>query len=169
METTVVNRVDENVLAVVCYRGEWNYYAAELDVWVMDWEAWRREFVEAGYFVPQASAAERGGVLVLNEHSVERALDALRGNMVSEQSLRGALRARAPIVSWEQVMDLFPVVFLDFDRRRLFSVYAEALQLERYVPDGWVGVLGEFYDVVPVGHRYWIDGDRDYLQSALKR
>lgn len=157
------------MLAVICNRGQWAYYVAEVDLWVMDWEAWGRSFVDAGFPHPSFDPSCRGGVLVLDENSVERALNALERTIVSEESLRQSLRARLPIVAWEEVSHLFPAVLIDFDSRRLFSVYSETLELERYVPDGWTGVFGDFYEAIPMNHRYWIDGGADYLRAALGR
>jgi hypothetical protein len=161
--------MDEKVLAVICNGGQWAYYAAEVDIWVMDWEAWGRAFVSAGYSASLRDLAFRGGVSVLDENSVGRALGALENALVSEDSLRQSLRAKMPIVSWWDVSHLFPVVFIDFDSRRLFSVYSETLELQRYVPGGWTGVYDEFYEIIPVEHRYWIDGGVDCLRAALGR
>lgn len=161
--------MEENVIALVRKDGRWVYYATEVDVWVLDWAAWQKAFVDAGYPATPVGGDERGGVMVLNQETAGRALAALEESVVSEEELRRALRAEMPIASWEQVMHLFPTVLVDFDARRLCSVYSEPLALERYVPAGWTGKHGDFYGEVPVEHRYWLDGEADYLKTALRR
>ncbi|MEZ4403529.1 MAG: hypothetical protein R3B06_26130 [Kofleriaceae bacterium] len=160
--------MEENVLAVIHNRGQWTYYFAEVDLWIMDWEAWGRSFVDAGFPHPSFDTSCRGG-LVLDENSVERALKALEKFSVSEQSLRQSLRAKLPIATWEDVSHLFPVVLIDFDSKRLFSAYSETLELERYVPAGWIGLFADFYEEIPMSHRYWIDGGVDHFRAALGR
>lgn len=165
----VMTPMEEKVLALIHNGGQWTYYSAAVDLWVMDWKAWGRSFVDAGYPNTPFDSACRGGVLMLDEDSVGRALSALEEAVVSEESLRQLLRAKVPIGAWEDVMHLFPAVLIDFESRRLFSVYSETLELERYVPSGWKGQFGEFYEVIPIEHRYWIDGGDDYLRAALGR
>lgn len=153
------------VLASVRVADEWGFYVAPIDVWVMDWVAWRQGFVEAGYAVSRDAGGRRGGIDILDESSVRRVLAVTE--RVEEGRLRDALRCRMPMHDWWSVASLFPVVLLDFAARRLASIYSETLALERYVPKGWVGEFAEFFDDIPLEHRYWIDGGSDYLRAAL--
>ena len=159
--------MDENVLMVVRNGDRWRYFASEIETWVMDWEKWTQAYADAGHPEASIDKSARGGVVILNEHSAERVLNTLATNQVSEQNLRQALRAQVPITGWQQVMHLFPSALIDFDSRKLYSLYSEPLGLEHYVPDGWSGVFGDFYKLVPVEHRYWIDGGNDYLRMAI--
>lgn len=33
---------------------------------------------------------------------------------------------------------------------------------------GWQGISDDFYDLIPENHRYWIDGQKDYLDEIRK-
>jgi hypothetical protein len=134
---------------------------------VLDQVAWGQTFIDAGYAVPKDDGSERGGVPILTEESAPRALSAIDDKRLSEAQLRNALRDQSPIRNWEQVAHLFPAVLIDFDHRRLISMYSEPLELERYVPSGWQGEYRSLFDEIPVQHRYWIDGSRNYLNDAL--
>lgn len=160
---------DDNVLAAIHNAGSWNYCIAPVDIWVMDWEAWGASYAQAGYPDPPSDGRSRGGVLILDETSVGLALASSDVVVVPEESLRQLLRSRVQVTDWEEVMHLFPAVLIDFESRKLLSVYSEPLRLENYVPKGWVGVFGEFYEEIPMEHRYWIDGKVDYLRQALGR
>lgn len=63
-----------------------------------------------------------------------------------------------------EIWFLAPLLFVDFDRRRLISAFPEPTGFDYYVPTGWVGEwVDEFdslVDKVPETKRYWvIDGE----------
>ena len=161
--------LSDTVLAVICRKEEWFYLAADIDFWIMDWRVWYAEYVNAGYSTPSGEARDRDGIWVLDADSVDRSLKSSRVHILSEVSLRSALREQMPIREWHQVSHLFPAIYIDFDSKILRSVYSETIEVERYVPAGWDGAYREFYDLIPIEHRYSIDGETDYLRLALER
>lgn len=161
--------VSENdVIAVIHYKDEWGFYAGEEDLWVMDWNAWHNAFVSQGYSAPAPNPADRFGVLVVDEATADAFLNAISENRLDEDWLRNQLRSFGPNCQWDEVAHLFPRVMIDFDARKLFSVSSDGIQYDLYVPRGWQGTSADFYDLIPENHRYWIDGQMDYLDVCRK-
>ena len=57
---------------------------------------------------------------------------------------------------------------IDFDSRKLYSINAEGIQYDPYAPKGWQGTFGDIQDLISENHRYWIDGQKDYLYERRK-
>ncbi len=65
--------------------------------------------------------------------------------------------------SWEDVVDLCPVLMVNFDQRKLQSLFPEMIKFEDYLPDGWNGQYYDFYPEIPQEQRYWIIDGIDYF------
>ena len=76
--------------------------------------------------------------------------------------------------SWWDVGDLFPIMFVDFDRREVGAFYSQGVAMERYVPDGWTGRFIDFAteypeEVFPTSSKFWVKGGVDLLALLNKR
>lgn len=152
-----------DVIACVRFRGGWGWYVGEKDLWVMDQVKYREAFVGAGY-EPGPAGADRFDIPVLDEETAERFLAEMGPARVEKAALADELLRRQPASSWDEVIDLSPSLFVDFDGRVLKSLYPEPLPFEEYVPAGWRGVYDNFLDEIPPEHRYWVIDGRDYFR-----
>jgi hypothetical protein len=157
---------DRRVIAVVRYKNEWCYYCCDEDIWVMDRGAWRDLFTRHGYEEQPLDPDWRCGIVVVDDVSAEDFLKCISGCLVNEDALRGALREQFHL-GWDAVAHIFPSIMLDFDKKNLSSVYDGGLEYERYVPNGWQGRFENFFDSIPQDRRYWLDGERNYLQLLI--
>ena len=57
--------------------------------------------------------------------------------------------------SW--AYDFRPSLYVDFDSRKLFSLYSEPASYEDFVPNKWVGEFFDFLNLVPESEKYWVE------------
>jgi hypothetical protein len=53
---------ENDVIALIHYKDDWQYYAGDDDPWVMDCNAWHNAFVSHGYSLPAPNPADRFGI-----------------------------------------------------------------------------------------------------------
>jgi hypothetical protein len=68
-----------------------------------------------------------------------------------------------PITKWDEMAELFPSLFIDFDSKILLSLFPELLAFEKYIPKGWIGEFKNFYDLIPESEKYWIIDEVNYF------
>lgn len=171
-----MNNMDvEIVVVAVRYQGRVRWFRCDRDWWVMDVNKWRNEFIQNGYDVPEFNDAYRFGIKVVSEKNVAEFLDRLKGHEIVPDVLAMELAKRYPSArSWWDVGDLFPIMFVDFDRREVGAFYSEGAAMERYVPDGWTGQFIDFAteysdEVFPTSSKFWVKGGVDLLALLNKR
>lgn len=167
----------DNVLAVVRYRGEIHYWLSDRENWILDWNRRRQEFVIAGHAMRElgAMAQQRAGIAILDRGTVELFLNAPGVHRIDPGFLRTSLLERFDSAqSWWDVEFLFPIAFVDFDRRRFAGFYQDGPRLERYVPDDWKGEFADFAntypgELYPGAAKFWIVDGRDLLRELIER
>ena len=165
------------VVAVARYKGVVHWLLSEPENLILDWKKRRDEFVAAGHQYPDLEmiAAQRAGVVLLDENTADKFLNASNARKLPLDFLRKALLERfASAQSWWDVGFLFPIAFIDFDNRRLAGFYQSGARLERYVPDGWVGEFADFAntypeEVFPAADKFWIVDGKDLLHELNER
>ena len=165
-------------VAVVRYKGVIQWRVSDHDNWVLDWEKWMDAFFTAGHQVPDLNVvalAQRSGIRVVDQDSVEAFLAAPEIRSVDFQFLRQTLLERFPgAQSWWDLSFLFPIAFVDFDNKRFAGCYPDGPRMEQYVPDGWVGEFADFAntypeEVFPAADKFWIVDGRDLLHELNER
>jgi len=53
--------------------------------------------------------------------------------------------------------DLSPSLYIDFDKKILYSAYREMDNYENYAPKGWHAEAREFLQNIPLCDRYWVE------------
>ena len=112
-------------------------------------EAWRKR----GYDEPD-SDSERFGIRVVDEHTQYAFLQKIEDFKVTTTELRKMLMAETD--SLERAA-FRASLLIDFDQKRLLSIYYEPESFEAYVPEGWTGEYEDFYSEIPVQEKYWFD------------
>ncbi len=157
------------VLVVVRRQGVYRWYASERDLWVLDWTTWQKEFRDAGYSVPDIQPSDRLGILIVNATTSDEFLDKMQRFEVKKEGLAKLLAREYPSArSWWDVLHLFPIMFVDFDEKRVAAFYSEGTPMERYVPDGWVGEFIDFAENLPPSEKYWVQGGVNVLQRLIE-
>ena len=52
--------------------------------------------------------------------------------------------------------DYKPSLYVDFDKKLLYSMYIEPASYEDYAPVGWNAKYKNFLNIIPIEKRYWI-------------
>lgn len=163
------------VVVIVRHNGRLRYFRSDSDLWVLDVEKWRQDLVRHGYNVPQFNDAYRFGMRLVNHDNADAFLDRMEKFEVPRDRLSHELAKRYITArSWSDVQDLFPIMFVDFDARKVAATYWRGPKMERYVPDGWTGEFVDFiidYDerVFPEEEKFWIKGGCNLLTLLLER
>ncbi|WMS87611.1 hypothetical protein [Pleionea litopenaei] len=167
--------MDELVVAVVKYRGNISYYRCERENWVLDLNKLRDAFNSFGYSIPELDDTDRFGIHTITDGNVELFLDKMKAYKVDKEALSLILMKRFPVArSWWDVGEIFPLVFVDFDRKTLGAFYYEGVKMEKYIPDGWTGEFIDFAneypeDIFPASEKFWIKEDSDLLKLLNER
>ena len=164
-------------VVVVRHMGAIHWLLLNHDNLMLDLKKRRDEFVTAGYQYPDLNtvAGQRSGIVIFDQNTAEDFLGAPGAHKLSLQFLRQALLERFPSAqSWWDVGFLFPIAFIDFDKKRVAGFYQNGPRLERYVPDGWVGEFVDFAntlpeEVFPIADKFWIVDGRDFLKELNER
>ncbi|GAA3954470.1 hypothetical protein GO495_31425 [Chitinophaga oryziterrae] len=144
----------DDIIVLIRYDNEYFWYLSEKTIWVMNYTKWMEIFYP--FSNKKATIPEREGLDILNrdnwlefkERNVELA--------TNREELRRLIEFNLPITSWDEKGELFPALFLDFDKNILYSLFPESLAFERYVPEYWTGLYEDFYSLIPDAEKYWI-------------
>lgn len=114
-------------------------------------------------------------MLVVDRENAEQFLDHMQpyeveADFLSQELAKGYMSAK----SWWDVKDLFPIMFVDFDRKEVGAFYPDGTRMERYLPDGWVGKFIDFAneypeETLPTESKFWVKGGVDLLTLLNKR
>jgi hypothetical protein len=158
------------VVVTIKYKGKIRYFQSERDLWVLDANKWRDEAIQAGYQVPPFNEKYRYGIISVNENTVDKFLSEISQFEIDKDDLSYQLAIRFQTAhSWWDVEDLFPVLFVNFDDKKVAGFYPPGyVRLERYIADGWQGELIDFAreypeEVFPKSEKFWVKGDVDLL------
>jgi hypothetical protein len=117
----------EEWLGVVRYQGELYLVKGILAELILDYLAWDPAFSE-----DDGVAEFRNGLLTVTDENAPQFLQALAARRLAPAEVAALLRPTTPEL----------LVFMDFDARRYIHSYYD-LPLEKYVPKGWRGHLGD--------------------------
>ena len=163
------------VVVVVKRDGVFRWYNSDRELWVLDWHKWRQDFVNAGSSPPEIEPTDRFGIPIVNEDTIDRFLAEMRVFEIPKDHLAKELAALFPDAkSWWDVGYLFPIMFVDCDRRRVAAFYYNGTPMERYVPDGWSGQFVDFAtefseEEFPTIERFWVQNGFDMLRELNER
>ncbi|HEY8462940.1 MAG TPA: hypothetical protein VIM29_02800 [Bacillota bacterium] len=162
----VVPEYAKNIIVGVVYKGLFSWYVTEKEFWILDAEKRRNEYINNGYahILPENYFDFRFNIPILNEKTAELFLGKIADLKVDTDVLRALILNRKYNTT---VLELAPSLFVDFDKKRLYSIFPESLSFEKYVPKGWIGEFRDFYKYIPKEDTYWIDGSIDYLNKIF--
>lgn len=178
-----MNHVDEDCednsdqlrIFVAKMNGSFLWFNSDPELWVLDRHKWSDDFKQAGHTVPEDDASDRFGIPVVDKKTACAFFAEMRPYNTCITTLRKELAERFPAArsTWD-VADLFPIMFVDFDRQHVCAFYSDGIRLERYVPNGWTSEFEDFLtrypeDRFPRSQKYWILDNVDIIQELNRR
>lgn len=151
-----------DIIVLVKLKNKYSWFCSEKTLWIMDYEKYSHSFDKN-----DNNFSERFDIGVLNETTVGLFMEHMKPYSASVEELRNLFSDSLPLRSFDEAYHLFPKLFIDFDEKKLYSVYSEQLMLEQYVPIEWNGAYEEFYSSIPFDERYWIVGNVDYEKELI--
>lgn len=149
----------ENVIVGVVYNNVWQWYVTKKDLWFLDYKKLEKAYLDKGFDIQDIiDDNERIGVKVLNKENVKIFLSNIEEYLVTTDELNSMLKIKAKSKGdFDDLLDFCPSLFVDFDSKRLFSMFPEPASFEDYVPEGWIGEYVDFTNLVPDKEKYWLD------------
>lgn len=166
---------EQPVVIVVRHKNKIRWFRSNRDLWILDVNKWRDEFISHGYEVPEFNDSYRYGIQCVDQDSSDQFLDCISEFELHRDQLSMELVKRFTTArSWWDVGDLFPIMFVNFDECKVGAFYPDGTPMERYIPDDWEGKFIDFAneypeDVFPVKEKFWIKGDSDLLKILNER
>lgn len=151
----------ENIVVFVKYENHFAWYVSDKTYWVLDYPKWQAIFDSELDFEEPI----RYGIPVLNSTSWIVFAERMKEFLASKSELNQLIISNLPIETWDSSSHLFPSLFIDFDAKRLKSLYPEYLTFEAYLPEDWDGEYVDFINNIPVDEKYWIINGIDYFPT----
>jgi len=155
----------ENIIVAIVHNSEISWYITDKEIWYMDYERRIKQFKEKGYDINLEYIDDlRKGLLILDVNTIrafEKRLDEFK--VSTEELKRFLVKEKNENEEW--YYDLSPSLYIDFDKKVLYSAYREMANYESFVPEGWQGEDKEFLEDIPLQERYWLDeANRSYFE-----
>lgn len=161
----------ENIIVCVLIENRFKWYVSPKDIWFLDREkleeAYRKKYKEMGLgnmgpFIEEDD--ERKGIEILDEDSYTEFAPKIAKYAVSTKELRESLKLNLLTEKKENTFYSFmPSLFVNFDKRELYSLYSEPASYEDFVPENWTGGYEDFLPFIDKAEKYWYDENESVL------
>ena len=156
----VLSDFSENIIVGVVYKNVYNWYITDKEIWFLDYKKRIKIFEDKGFEIKEEYLDEsRQNLLILDSHNINIFLERISEHKISTNELRRLLIAGRATEDDSWLYEFRPSLYVNFDNRKLFSLYSEPASYEDYVPLNWVGSYFDFLELVPIKCRYWINED----------
>lgn len=152
----------ENIIVGVTYMRKFHWYVTNKTIWILDYQkkydSLEKYYAQIGHSKKQfiyevgdfnSFCKDRWGISVLNNDSAKVFFSKIEQNEADTDELKKAFDCA------DDKSDYFPVLYIDFDKRELFSYFPEPENFQDFVPDGWNGVYKNFDNLIPIDKKYW--------------
>lgn len=154
----LVPEYNENIIVGVLYNKVFNWYVTDKEIWYLDYQKRINAFNEKGFEVKEEYIDEaRKEILILNSSNAKTFLKRIEKLKIESMQLRKLLQKARNLNDDSWIYDFRPSLYVDFDSRKLFSLYAESASYEDYVPMNWQGCYFDFMKLIPNNEKYWLD------------
>ncbi len=148
-----------DIIVLIKIGDNYKWYCSDKILWLMDYAKYSHMFDPN-----DNDFSERFDIGLLDETTVELFMSNMEAYHCTVGELKNLFIKSLPLASFDEAYHLFPKLFIDFDARKLYSVYSELLQLQEYAPKGWASSYSEFSMHIPYNEQYWIIDNVDYLE-----
>lgn len=149
----------ENIVVAVIYNSEFKWYVTDKELWFLDYNKLNNAYKNLGVSIEDNDEAEeRNGMKVLDNENVEVFLPRINKYITTKEELNYLLLENIKSkIEGEDLLDFSPVLLINFDDKKLYSMFPEPASYEEYVPKGWNGKYKDFTELIPKLEKYWID------------
>lgn len=168
----------ENIIVGILNNNVFKWYVTPKDLWFLDRkkevDAFSKKFQELG--IPHMALKiediddERKGLEILDEKSFTEFLPRIKKFAVLTEELRESLKLNLNSKPKEEVFYQFlPSLFINIDKKSLYSMYTEPASFEDFVPKQWNGFYEDFLSKIDRNYKYWYDKNKvDLLDLESK-
>ena len=140
-----------------------SWYITDKEIWYMDYAKRIKQFEEKGYKISLEYIDDsRKEILMLDTDNINLFKERISEYEVTTDTLRKYLEKEKEL-NEEWYYDLSPSLYINFDKKVLYSSYREMDSYESYIPRGWSADLKDFLNLVPLKNCYWINNNHNYL------
>ncbi|WP_026591439.1 hypothetical protein [Bacillus sp. UNC437CL72CviS29] len=149
----------ENIVVAVIYNNEFKWYVTDKELWFLDYNKLNNAYKNLGVSIEDNDEAEeRNGMKVLDNENVELFLPRINKYITTKEELNYLLLENIKSkIEGEDLLDFSPVLLINFDDKKLYSMFPEPASYEEYVPKDWNGKYENFTELIPKLEKYWID------------
>lgn len=149
----------ENIVVAVIYNNEFKWYVTDKELWSLDYNKLNNAYKNLGVSIEDNDEAEeRNGMKVLDNENVEVFLPRINKYITTKEELNYLLLENIKSkIEGEDLLDFSPVLLINFDDKKLYSMFPEPASYEEYVPKDWNGKYEDFTELIPKLEKYWID------------
>jgi hypothetical protein len=155
-----------DIIVLVKFNDKYTWYLQEKEYWVLDYNKWESIFESLGEDDTIYGEDLRDDFPVLDSDNWLSYERVIKDYLVTKEQLSEMISENLPIESWAEKGELFPSLFINFDKKELFSLFPEPLAFEKFVPDNWVGKYEDFHLLIPDTEKYWIINGVDHLPTV---
>ncbi|PFM63254.1 hypothetical protein COJ48_17555 [Bacillus cereus] len=149
----------ENIIVAIIYNNEFKWYVTDKELWFLDYNKLDNAYKNLGVRIQDNDETEeRNGIEVLDNKNIEVFLPRINKYKTTKEELNYLLLKNIKSKNaGEDLLDLSPVLLINFDNKILYSMFPEPASYEEYVPKDWIGKYESFTEFIPESENYWID------------
>ncbi|MCE4048953.1 MULTISPECIES: hypothetical protein [Bacillaceae] len=155
----------ENIIVGLLVDNSFKWYVSPKNLWFLDRkkqaDAYNKKFKEIGLKNIGNSIEEddeRKGIEVLDERSFIEFIPRIDKYSVSTEELRELLKLNMLTKLKEDTFYSFlPSLYVNLDKKELYSLYPEPASYEDFVPGNWRGIYEDFLSRIDREDKYWYD------------
>lgn len=153
----------ENIIVGVIQNRKFNWYVTHKDLWKLDYvklyDNIKKQYEMMSFsqkkFEYDVGSLEyfcgnRWGIAVLDKKNSEFFLKKIEDCMIDVNTLREMY-----LKAGQDQFEYLPVLYVDFDKKILYSYFPEPETFENFVPNNWVSEYKNFYKFIPKHMIYW--------------
>lgn len=154
----------KNIIVAVVLEENLLWYVSDKEIWFLDYQKRIEAFKNKGYSINTDYIDEsRKNNLVLDYSNASDFLNLIKENKVTVEELRDSLLKSKNDVDDSWKYDYRPSLYVDFEKKILYSNYSEPSSYEDYVPEFWDSKYEDFENKIPNSKKYWLSHSGDNL------
>ena len=143
----------ENIIVFVKYKTMYKWYVTDKELWFLDLRKLIATYENNGYQIPNPDDfSERFDIDIVDKKNVSDFLENISEFEVSNECLENMIIHK----EYNQISDVLPSLYVNFDEEELTSCYPEPASYENFVPSSWIGKYDNFVNDIPEKFKYWI-------------
>lgn len=148
----------ENIIVGIIFNSQFSWYVTDKELWFLDYSKMIVFFEKKGIKVNiDYIDNRRKNTIILDTENVSEFLTLIATNKVTANELNYNLLANITEIDDTWKFNYRPSLYINFDKKILYSNYSEPASYEDYVPNLWEAKYEPFDDFIPNDQKYWLD------------